>query len=335
MENEKKIDRADFHIHYTDNTVLDILDEAKEKGIKYLALIQRLNIPTNVGKNLELGKERGINLVLGVEFSTKILNKYSDFIALGFDYDSQNVRKYWGEEEKRENNSKIAKIQMKFLEDLGADFSNLSEENKEQLRTLLNGDIVEKAITFCNILTSDTSNSEFVRYIKQANMNDWNYIEKKHPVNESFSLKDLEAKFIWYTLFSTGREGHLAIEQLSLQMSISDVIEDVHIAHGITLYSPEGNFDLKVWNKLDELGIDGIMAWHGTRLGMTSMNGAEAIDIPPNIIRNIHKNKVVLGGSDFDPKKNDWQIGHGRGDMFISLRRGEDLFRRLKAGHEK
>ena len=104
MENEKKIDRADFHIHYTDNTVLDILDEAKEKGIKYLALIQRLNIPTNVGKNLELGKERGINLVLGVEFSTKILNKYSDFIALGFDYDSQNVRKYWGEEEKRENN---------------------------------------------------------------------------------------------------------------------------------------------------------------------------------------------------------------------------------------
>ena len=58
------------------------------------------------------------------------------------------------------------------------------------------------------------------------------------------------------------------------------------------------------------------MLWHGSTL--KSPNGVALSDVVADIKK---RGLLILGGSDYDPTKNHWQIGIGGGNTYISPRR--------------
>ena len=121
--------------------------------------------------------------------------------------------------------------------------------------------------------------------------------------------------------FGPGKPGRLLARD-----SAEDLVKIVHDCGGVVVYSPEGNFDQSVWNKLVDIKIDGVMAWHGSRLG----KDRKGIDTNLNAIKSARKlGLLVLGGSDYDPRKQDWELGVGRGDLFINKRRLNEFKERL------
>ena len=67
------------------------------------------------------------------------------------------------------------------------------------------------------------------------------------------------------------------------------------------------------------------MAWHGGRMGTDQ----DQPDIPLDVIKECRRDGLlVLGGSDYQDL--DWKVGTGNGQMFISLRRREELKERLE-----
>ena len=52
------------------------------------------------------------------------------------------------------------------------------------------------------------------------------------------------------------------------------------------------------------------------------------MELPRQSVVRIRKmGLLTLGGSDYDPDKNDWQIGKGDGEMYISLKRMTDYLK--------
>ena len=144
--------------------------------------------------------------------------------------------------------------------------------------------------------------------------------------NYKGNLRRQHGKFLYQLFFDIGMSGYnLIMKNVDEVGSVQKVLEVVHQAGGVVLYSPEGNFREDIWQELRKLGIDGIMAWHGGRLGFNMENR----DIPCGTIKCAIRDKLlILGGSDYQQK--DWLVGSGDGRLQMSMRRSKDLFDYLK-----
>jgi hypothetical protein len=180
-----------------------------------------------------------------------------------------------------------------------------------------------KAIAFCQLLMKVPGNKNLIDQIHSGNKELakelYEYYGNRDPYVDNPQL--LEAKLLWNVLFKPPQgKGYIPILWKSQKF-----VDTVHKAGGVVLYSPESNFNKNTWDMLQNQGIDGIMAWHGGRLETDK----------GTVIDARRKGLLVLGGSDYHPEKNDWKIGEGNGDMFISSNRYSELMRYMedKKGH--
>jgi predicted metal-dependent phosphoesterase TrpH len=319
IKEQETTKKVDFHIHYESlngNAVEEIIDSAKARELSAIALIGRLEMSDDLPKRVLEINDKGIDVLFGVEYPVKIGDKLVDLISIGFDLDNQGVRSYFGKEERRANNKELALWQKEFLEDKDFSFEGLEGEEQKLLASLMDGKISEKAIRFCYLVAKNETNSSQIMEYKQQNREIWDDTYATYSKRPGYQeIEKLESKFLWKLFFAYNQEGFRPI-----QAEARMLIDTVHSANGVVLYSPEGNFDQKVWSDLVELGIDGIMGWHGGQL-----------EFNKDIIRDTRdRNLIVLGGSDFHPDLDDWQVGVGNGAMFISPRRHFELKSRLQ-----
>ena len=144
---------------------------------------------------------------------------------------------------------------------------------------------------------------------------------------------ELVAKFLYEHLMAFGKEGfNYTKSGISFEpLSAVEVVRIIHQVGGGVLYSPEGGYNQKIWNRLIEMGIDGIMGWHGNKLGVEQRNSLQSIiaDTPIDVIIEARKGGLlILGGS--DAQGGDWVLGKGNGQMCISPRRYEEFQRYLQ-----
>lgn len=300
MESEKITkERADFHVHYTDETAERIIDKASEMGVRVVAFVRRSEISDRLPEFIAYGREKGVTVLPGTEQLVRVEDGLAEVICLDFDFAHQEIRRFFGKKEGEEKNASVAARQKQFLELKGFTFSDLALEDRDKLEELLAGKILEKAKTFCQIVNNIEANRGLIQKL----------IEENSGVYRE--AKEINWRFLWKMFFAPGKEGYIPI-----QPQAKELIDSVHSAHGVALYSPEGKFNKKVWDQLKSSRVDGIMIWHGGR--------AELPLFP--LIKEIRRQGfLILGGSDYDPEKDDWQIGVGEGAMFISPRRYKDI----------
>jgi len=308
------MEKVDFHVHYENGNEFspeNLFKEAKENGVTALALVGRLELSDNLDKFVDNGKNFGIEVFTGVEYPVLINNVLVDLLAVGFDHNDSSIKHLFGKSERKKNNTQIARYQKRFLEKTGFLVEGTSSEDKELLKKLLGGEISEKAIRFCSIVARNLQNQEILTRLKFENSKLWHEVYEKYNMRLGYmEIQNIDAKFLWKILFDFGKPGYL-----SIQSGVTDIIEAVHDARGVVLYSPEGEFNTDIWNNLCCLGIDGVMGWHGSKL-----------EIDKNLIVEIRtKGLLILGGSDFCSGKNEWKVGIGDGDLYINTRRRGEL----------
>lgn len=308
--------KADFHVHYDDQTALEIIREAAKNKVFVLGLVGRLDVSDHFEEYRVFGGKLGVKVVPGVEYLAKVDETHTDLIALDFDPSHPAILDYFGHNEKRQVklSREIALKQKRFLEDKGFIVEGKDEGDQVLLQSLLMGEVAEKAIRFCNIVTKNALNRDLIERLKKENSEMWKYVREKYSDRPGYKerLWDLESKFLWLMYFPPGKGGYIPV-----LTPAEKIIKAVHEARGVALYSPEGSFNENDWDKLIELGIDGIMAWH-----------ADKIEVDRKTLINTRsKGLLVLGGSDYNPNLNHWQVGVGQGGMYISARRYLDLKR--------
>lgn len=306
-------ERVDFHIHYTDETILSILEETKVKNVKAIALVGRGEISDKIEEYMTLGKEKGIEVIVGAEILVKTGNEGDliDVVCLGFDPKHPGIRKHFGRKENMQFNARLALKQKKFLEELAFVIEGYDRESAMTLDNLLSGKITEKAITFCWLVASNKRNDKLLSELRNRNHQLWKEMQQKYSTLPGWKGKPdmLSAKFLYLNFFAPGKPGYIPI-----QVGVREIIDTTHQARGIVLYSPEGDYNEGVFQSLIQEGIDGVMGWHGKRFELNK----KAVRLARQ------KGLLILGGSDFHPQKKHWQIGEGDGSLFISFRRYSD-----------
>lgn len=333
---------VDFHVHYSGKTaqgteeeiaeatvvtVKKIITDAANKGLCAIALVGRAEIIDNFEQFRAIAEARRIELIPGVEYTVSVHTPNSDkpfhvdLINLGFIPEHPSVRQYFGKEEMLAQNSDIARKQKDFLQSQGMQFEGISDQDDELMERLLAGKITEKAIKFCQVSVRNDRNSELVELLKRKYVADWQKVIELYSGKKGYeTLEELDAKFLWWIYFRIGQPGHIPVQSDSKK-----IVSAIHEAKGISLYSPEGEYNQSVWNTLQDQEIDGLMAWHGKRL-----------EIPRNVIWAARKSGLlILGGSDYNPEKNDWQIGEGDGSMFISSKRLDEYKAYMSRKYDK
>lgn len=299
MESEQITqERADFHVHYTDETAKGIIDKASETRVRVVGLIRRGEISDNLPEFIAYGREKGVTVLPGAEQLIRVESGLVEAICLDFDFAHPEIKRFFGKKEAEEKNASVAARQKQFLELKGFMFNDLAPEDRNKLEELLAGKILEKAKTFCQIVSNTKANQDLIQKLIKEN-------------NEVYrEAEETNWKFLWKMFFAPGEEGYIPV-----QPQAEELINAVHSAHGVVLYSPEGKFKRENWDKLKDFGIDGIMIWHGGRA-----------ELPASLIKEIRRQGfLILGGSDYDTEKDEWQIGVGKGAMFISPRRHKEI----------
>jgi len=321
---ESKPKNVDFHVHYDDVNVNGVLVKAANSNTTAIGLIGRGEYSLHLDVIISEGKKMGVEVIPGVENVSTVGNQAVDLIALGFDYTSPAVLTYWGKDSKKQVkiNQEVAHKQKEFLESKGYKITPQDQFQMELLNKILGGEITEKAINFCWIVTSNPENEALVKQEKITHKEEWQEVSKKYG-NRPGYVEDpvrLESKFLWSVYFEAGKEGFVPV-----LLSSDKVINVIHKAGGIVLYSPEGKFDKKLWEKLIDQGVDGIMGWHG---GKFRLEKDILLDIK-------HRGLLILGGSDYNPDLNHWQPGVGDGTLFLSERRLLDYKNYLGQKHQR
>lgn len=310
------MERVDFHVHYENGNTFSpecLFEEAKRNEIVTLALIGRLELSDDLDRYINIGKNFGIEVFTGVEYPVRIGGVLVDLIAVGFDHNNCKIKHLFGKSERKKDNAQVARYQKEFLENKGFVVEGASDEDKELLEKLLGGEISEKAIRFCSIVVQNSQNQKILARLKSENNNLWHKIYDKYNSRPGYTeIQNIGAKFLWTIFFDFGKPGYLPI-----QNSATNIVDVVHNARGVVLYSPEDRFDGDVWDNLCSIGIDGIMGWHGSKL-----------EINKRLIAEIREKRLlILGGSDFHPQKNEWKVGIGDGNLYINARRRLELNR--------
>lgn len=308
------MERVDFHVHYENGTEFDanfMFNEAVRRNVVALALIGRLELSDNLSEYIGIGEKYGVRTLPGVEYPVRIEDTLVDLVFIGFDYTNAGIRNLFGKSERKKDNSRVALLQKGFLENAGFMIEGSSDETRVLLTQLLSGEISEKAISFCKIAVNNPKNKEKLESLKVEKQCLWDETCRKYFGRLGYTeYQSVEAKFIWKNYFDFGKPGFLPV-----QVNATNIIGEVHNAGGVALYSPEGKFDRKIWNTLCNIGVDGIMGWHGGKLEIDTKTIAETRT----------RGFLVMGGSDYHPGKKEWEVGIGNGDMYISTRRMIDF----------
>src|SRR5258708_2132532 len=299
--------RVDYHVHYNpadEKTAYTAIEIAKKRNVVAMTILARSQVSDNTEDFIKYGESIGVDIVPGVEFLGRNGQYSVDFILLGFDPQNKELKQYFGKDDNNQN-KKRAEFQRNFLRTKGFSFSELDQSQELLLCKLLAGELSEKAINFCNIVAGIETNSELLCQLKEENSIEWKNVQEKYGSKLNFSDPvKLTGKFLYNLYFQVDKEGYQEVRTDS-----KTIIDVVHRAGGVVLYSPEGEYKSEIWENLQNEGIDGIMAWHAGKLGA---NGKDVPDISKKTIINARKSELlVLGGSDYQQK--DWEIGIGNG----------------------
>jgi hypothetical protein len=299
---------TDFHVHCTEQTAHSVIDLADRRGIAVLGLVQRVALSPNITEFVEYGKSKGVRVLPGVEFVVALDDKRVDLIALGFNPDHPLADEHFNSNRRNEKNRVIAAGQLEFLQGQGFNFDNTDPKQTKLKQDLLQGLILEKAISWCRLAAQIEVNAPVIENLKNIFSTEWNEVVTKYTGKPGYeTAQQLDAKFLWTTLFAPGRPGFVPVNN---NVRVRELVEAVHQSGGIILYSPEGRFSEQTFQRLTiDYHIDGVYGWHGPDCDLTD----EQIDYIES------QGQLVLGGSDYDPEKNDWQIGIAKGGTEKSL----------------
>lgn len=328
-------ERVDFHVHYdplVPGSALNIVDLASKAKVVGLGLLARGEVSTNFGPVVRYAEKQGIRVFPGIEILTKIgdTKDHAELIGLGFDPNNRDIIQNFGIEKQKQRNKKVAELQKKFLESYGFTFEGMLHEDSVLFAKIMDGETFEKAIHLCRFVTQIPSNRSKVAELKQLEMDSWNEIKASCSKKNGYKghPSRLEAKFLYENIFAIDKPGNIFVQNAigsDLAKLSSQVIDIIHKAGGCVLYSPEGKFSQNIWDTLQDENIDGMMVFHADRLGYDN----DQLDVPLEVIKNAReKGMLTLGGSDYQNK--DWKLGMGRGNMFISPRRLNELTERLQ-----
>lgn len=326
MESEKTTKgQADFHVHYevkNPEGAKDIIKEARRRDVGVLGLVGRAEYSTRLPELVKFGQEIGVIVLPGVEYKARLddrSHKSVDLICLDFNPQSLEIANYFAENAPKQQqiNKAIAAEEKEFLETQGFSFSNLKDEDKKTLEEIFRGEHVDKAIKLCRIAANTEEGN--VEELKKKYPREWQEVQEKHGIKPWYKNDPigLDAKFLYELYFSNETKPGYQYAIAPYITPVQKIIEATHKSGGVILYSPEGKFNEATWQKLVDLGIDGIMVWHGKRM-----------ELPKSLVATIRKiGLLILGGGDYDPARNHWQIGTGdeTNSMFISPKRYEEL----------
>lgn len=329
MENKLPL-RVDFHTHANPlelESGKHVVDIAILNNIKAIAIFAREQVLSYYDELIEYGKENKIDVFTGVETLSIIDGKPVELICIGFD--AQKIA-HEGLFSSHKSNIKIAQLQKEFLESKGFSFDQTQNDHDlELLDSVMKGMVGEKAIRLCQILTrNDVMQSRISELISQ-NVELWEKVFSTYSQVDSYKddPSKLNAKFLYLLYFDVKKEGFEYVSNKFDEYipTVGTLISTIHNACGLVLYSPEGDFNSEIWEKLLTEDVDGIMGWHGASLGFE----LERRDIPSDVIRDcIKKDLLILGGSDFN--NGDWRLGSGSNDkLYMSKRRLDDLKQKL------
>lgn len=312
-------ERADFHVHYTDKTAREIINQAKAGQVMVLGLVGRAEYSSQILEYMKYGEDLGIKVLPGVEYKARLDGGSVDLICLDFDPQNSEIANYFAEnaEKQQEINKSVAQKEKEFLGSQGFDFQKLNEEDRQILEGLLKGEHAEKAIKFCRIAVN--ANEDKIKELRDLHSSIWKEVVEKHGIKPWYQNdpKGLDAKFLYELYFANETKPGYQYAIAPYITPVEKIIKATHKAGGVVLYSPEGKFDEVIWQKLIDSGIDGIMAWHANR-----------IELPKSLMAIIRKSGLlILGGGDYDPTRNHWQIGTGdeSNSMFINPKRYSEL----------
>ncbi len=319
---------VDFHVHHSDPTAISIIDSAKEKGIVGLALAGKLEFSSYIYEYINYGEQVGVTIIPGVEEEgLSPTGDNFDLISLGFDPEKPSVNKIWLDRNRIQKKARLAQLEKNHFESNGFTFDGITEDETLTLENVMSGKSNTIGSSLCDLMAENPLNSKQILEYKLSEFDLWTETEKEYGSKSPYNKnpQKLDGKFLFEYFFRKYRPDFIAKSDPSVK-----IIDTVHKANGVVLYSPEGKFKLEIWNTLLAEGIDGIMAWHSNRLGQKHTDGS--IDIPKEVIINTRKKGLlVLGGSDYTYSKNDYQLATGKGDMFISPKRLDEFMNYIKS----
>lgn len=327
---------ADLHIHYNPDKIrrynevnpgtLDPETEATIKKIiagkvKYVGIIGRTVVGTQeiidrIKTRLESHRTQSIfgmeyHAVLPPDLRHLTPNGFVDLICLGFDHNYPDVQKEFGPDS-TELNARIVKEYLDKLSRLGFNLEPQTGSQKETLKNLKEGRITNRADHLSLLILELAEQNKDVIAALEQKYGPANKVDKR---DNGFSP---QKNWLYRLLF----QAPAGLASAYFQKQPDVLISLIHQAGGVTLYSPEEKFKPEIMEYLLTLGIDGVMGWHGAKLE----------DVPISVIKSLRKTgKLILGGSDYDPIKDDWQPGSGKGTMYLSDRRAIELVNYLKS----
>lgn len=329
---------TDLHIHYNPDKISrynevhpGVLDAETEKtiekiiasNIKFVGIIGRTVVGTQeiIDRIKTRLESHGIQSIFGMEYHAVLPhhlrhltpNGFVDLICIGFDHNSPDIQKEFGPDS-TELNIRIVKEYLDKLSKLGFNLGPQTDSQKETLKNLKEGRITNRADHLSLLILELAKQNKDVIAAMEQKYGPANKVDKR---NNGFSP---QKNWLYRLLF----QAPTGLASAYFQKQPDALISLIHQAGGVTLYSPEEKFKPEIMEYLLTLGIDGVMGWHGANLE----------DVPISVIKSLRKTgKLILGGSDYDPIKDDWQPGVGKGTMHLSDRRGKKLNDYLKIKH--
>ena len=324
METRNTEGLVDFHVHSSEDFGENkkLIREAKSRGAIAISMVGKIEIPPMIDELIEFGRGVGVEVIPGVETSEELVKGvFSDFIGLGFDTNHPIAREYFSNEARRTRNRELAEHQVNVLEEYGFSFEGIAGEDKELFDLILEGHEAQKAINLCRIVARTPKNRDALERFTNEHK-EWKRVYDFYSKQERFRGQPeylLKTKVLEFILFDFGREGYVPSATPP-----EVIIEAIHKAGGVVVYSPEGKFDKEVWKRFKSLGGDGIMLFHGGRIRWPL--GVK----PVEFLREVRNDElIIIGGSDFDPDKNHWEIITGDGSLRLSHRRLDELKGRI------
>lgn len=317
---ETQISPVDLHVHaMTIDQALSVVRLASEKKVKHVAILQRAGFVFSGSEEKEIveGGPELENVFFGTEYTCEVVGgRRADLIALGADPESEDMRSL--QQRLVDWNAQALDLQAVKLSELGFEFN--TDELSKLRNEVTSRSQPERAWGIAQLAVGNKVNLDLARTITGS---EWEL--KRNDFVGKYSGDLLEAKLYWYFFLSPQSANYIPAGPP--EISSKNFIAIVHKAGGIVAYSPERNFDKLVWEELQDQGVDGIYAWHGGAMGV---GDGKSILSQEDILEARRKKLLVLGGGDYDPKKNDWQIGEGMGGMYISPRRVSELKEQLE-----
>lgn len=331
---------ADLHVNYNPDKISrynevhpgtleaeteTTIEKIIASNIKYVGIVGRtvVGTPEIIDRIKTRLEKHEVQAIFGMEYHAVLPpdlrhltpKGFVDLICFGFDHNSSKIQKEFGSDS-TELNARIVKEYLDKLSKLGFNLKPQTEKQEETLKNLKEGRITNRADHLSLLILELAEQNKDVIAALEHKYGPANEVDRR---GNGFSPQ----KNWLYRLLFQAPDG---LVSTYFQRQPDALISLIHQAGGVVLYSPEEKFKPEIMEYLLTLGIDGVMGWHGAKLE----------DVPISVIKSLRKTgKLILGGSDYDPIKDDWQPEVGKGTMYLSDRRGKELNDYLKIKHGK